>query len=659
MRRLRITFVLLGLLILAPLSLVLVRAWQGIERERDARHEVIASRVFDESERALGDFLREEQGRPAEGYLEPDAAAAEEFVVGHFEIDGYGRISTRASDPAALETQIQGVLPQLRPAGPVLTEPLEKRAPSLDDERAKRKRDAARPSKVAPLNEEQAPGSTRVLQKVDPLKGAERLADKDLEVRKEAAEDDSYSSVMQRLNLGKKRAAEAEAKAEARNDLFSSLSSSSPQAPPAPEPVVAQTPLAEAAGSGAVQPRSAIEEDFAAAAPSAAPPADELERPRRLGAAASSDAAPAPAALRTSLAALRAGDRRLVLHRTVLRDGRAYGQGLLVDLPALAARLETDVLGAGGLRPYLELDFPFAGAPPPLASDRFVYEHRFQEPFDALSARLSVAPLPEEGSAGYLYALGALLVLASTAGLWAVYRRVAAAIHFSERRSNFAAAVSHELKTPLTAIRMYAEMLRDGMVPDDATRRSYLDTITSESERLTRLINNVLEFSRLERRAQDLVLVCETPLPALRAALHTLEPHARAQGFALREVSEESLPAVQFERDALQQVLFNLIDNALKYARRAERKEIEIACRACAGGVAVRVRDFGPGVAREHAPHLFEPFYRGGDELTRQTQGTGIGLALVRELAQRMGASVAAENCADGGFAVELRLRSA
>jgi signal transduction histidine kinase len=237
-----------------------------------------------------------------------------------------------------------------------------------------------------------------------------------------------------------------------------------------------------------------------------------------------------------------------------------------------------------------------------------------------------------------------------------VYRRVAAAIHFSERRSNFAAAVSHELKTPLTAIRMYAEMLRDGMVTDEKTRRSYLDTITSESERLTRLINNVLEFSRLERRAHELVLVAETPLPTLRAALRTLEPHARAQGFALREEASEALPAVRFDRDALQQILFNLIDNALKYARSAERKEIEISCASCPGGAALRVRDFGPGVAREHEPHLFEPFYRGGDELTRQTQGTGIGLALVRELAVRMGASVSAQNCADGGFAVELRL---
>ena len=82
-------------------------------------------------------------------------------------------------------------------------------------------------------------------------------------------------------------------------------------------------------------------------------------------------------------------------------------------------------------------------------------------------------------------------------GLWAVYRRVATAVHFAERRSNFAAAVSHELKTPLTAIRMYAEMLRDGMVTEEAKRREYYETITSESERLTRLINNVLEFSRL------------------------------------------------------------------------------------------------------------------------------------------------------------------
>ena len=654
MRRLRAIFLLLGMLLLAPLAVLLVRAWQGLERERDARHELVASRVFDESERALGEFLREEQRRPVDGYLRASqggrgaAYLRPDFVLGHFEIDAAGRISTDALDPAALATLIRDAFPEL-----VAAREQERSA----DELAKLARPEPPRRKLARLNEEQAPGSTRTLQTVDPLKGVEELKDEAFEPKQEKAGGDSYNTLIESLNRGKKRAS---AEAQAPEPPASAPATSVPSAS-----LFASDTFEEAESRADARQRKPDAERDADLTRNTAPaegPSDSAPLPQsRLERQATSGASVAVTSdpRRAPLAGLLAGERRLALYRSVLREGRAYEQGVLVDLPGLTERLESDVLGASGLQPYLDLDFPFAGpAAPALASDRFVYEHRFQEPFDGLSARLSVAPLPEESSAAYLYALGALLVLASTAGLWAVYRRVAAAVHFSERRSNFAAAVSHELKTPLTAIRMYAEMLRDGMVPDEPTRRSYLDTITSESERLTRLINNVLEFSKLERRTHELMPLSESPLSALRAALRTLEPHARAQGFVLREASVEPLPAVSFDRDALQQILFNLIDNALKYARRAERKEIEIACAPCPGGVAVRVRDFGPGVARAHEPHLFEPFYRGGDELTRQTQGTGIGLSLVRELAQRMGAEVLAQNCADGGFAVELRLRA-
>jgi two-component system phosphate regulon sensor histidine kinase PhoR len=91
--------------------------------------------------------------------------------------------------------------------------------------------------------------------------------------------------------------------------------------------------------------------------------------------------------------------------------------------------------------------------------------------------------------------LSALLVVAVVVGLYALYRMVAVQVRFAERRGNFVAAVSHELKTPLTAIRLYAEMLRDGMIESDKKRSEYYSTITSETERLSRLINNVLELS--------------------------------------------------------------------------------------------------------------------------------------------------------------------
>ena len=114
------------------------------------------------------------------------------------------------------------------------------------------------------------------------------------------------------------------------------------------------------------------------------------------------------------------------------------------------------------------------------------------------------------------------------------------------------------------------------------------------------------------------------------------------------------LPAVRFDRDALLQVLFNLVDNAMKYAKASDRRTVELEARRDGDAVTVAVRDFGPGVARAHLERVFEPFYRGESELTRTTKGTGIGLALVKELGERMGAAVSGANADGGGFRVRL-----
>jgi signal transduction histidine kinase len=355
------------------------------------------------------------------------------------------------------------------------------------------------------------------------------------------------------------------------------------------------------------------------------------------------------------------GDGRIVLYRTaVLPDGLPCRQGLLVDLARLGEWLEARVLGESELRSALDLSFPPPSAPggAPLPEDRFVYMHRFAEPFDALYARLAVLPLYDSGSGRDIWQMAALLAIASTLALLAAYRTASVAVHFAERRSSFAAAVSHELKTPLTAIRMYGEMLRDGMVPDPTRRAEYYATITSESERLTRLINNVLEWSKLEKHQRELATVRGRIEPSVDEVVRVVEPHAHALGVALERHIDPDLPPVAHDPDAVQQILFNLIDNALKYARGSEPARIDVACARTSDGVAVRVRDHGPGVNAKSLPLIFDAFYRAGDELTRRTQGTGIGLALVRGLADAMGAKVAARNHPDGGLEVELRLRA-
>ncbi len=655
-RRVRAGFLALGLVLLVLLGLLLSRALESLDREREVRHAAVASRVFDEAERALSEFLRKEEGRPAHDYfgVDPSGAASpllgppsHDFVVGYFQLDERGTLST----PHGGESE--GVLRKLGSGSPALRGKAKRR--DLQAEFFQKEAGEA----------DQDPGTTRTVQKLDLLTGRGEIAQEEalagLEEESKPNESPSPYRVLDRLNLASKMRQERRvAISESEPEQFGyaeMLDEAEAPAPPVELPATAPPEL---------QSRDALE-----LALKNEPRARRLEQTTfaevsRLSAPSSSSALgrlPAPMGPSPMMGAA-LGSGELVLYRTVVIPERGpYQQGVLLDLARFTRWLEARVLGASGLRQFVELEFRTTRSLAAdakritlLPTDRFVYQHRFGEPFEALSARLSLAALPDEGGIRYVYAIGLLLVIASTAGLWAVYRRVATAVHFAERRSNFAAAVSHELKTPLTAIRMYAEMLRDGMVPDEAKRREYYDTITSESERLTRLINNVLEFSRLETQKSDGALVTRSLEQPLRHVVQLLQPHVRAEGFELVLELEPGLPPATYDPDALEQLLFNLIDNALKYAREAERKEICLHACAVDDGVAIRVRDYGPGVAREHHRRIFEAFYRGENELTRRTKGTGIGLALVQGLADRMDAGVSARNHPDGGFEVELRL---
>ena len=364
-----------------------------------------------------------------------------------------------------------------------------------------------------------------------------------------------------------------------------------------------------------------------------------------------------------------ADEGHLVLSRTVLVGNSGYRQGLLIDRRKLAEWLDDQVISGSRLGEVATLRFEdtqtryhYAGS-----SAGYLYRHHFAEPFAALQATLSLKPLAAVASTRNIYALSLVLAVVAAGGLFAVYRMIVVVVRYAERRSNFVAAVSHELKTPLTAIRMHGEMLRDGLVSSDEKRNEYYRTIHDESERLSRLINNVLEFSQLESGKRELNLVVGSLAEVVREFVANLGPHAERQGFTLSAQIADDLPPVRFDRDALVQVLFNLTDNAMKYARGAGPQAIEIGChradehgeRSSRGDrVMLEVRDFGPGVPSRHLSHLFEPFYRAAssDEVAK---GTGIGMALVSDLCQAMGAAVTASNVEGGGFRVLVGFRTA
>ncbi|HEX2484183.1 MAG TPA: HAMP domain-containing sensor histidine kinase, partial [Myxococcota bacterium] len=346
----------------------------------------------------------------------------------------------------------------------------------------------------------------------------------------------------------------------------------------------------------------------------------------------------------------RAGNH-LLLVRTVIVDGRGTRQGVVLDPSRLAVWLRD--AGVGPALPPARLAFEPGGeleSGGALASGAPRYRHAFAAPFEALALDLALAPLAEPPAERAARWLAWLLPATGALGLLALYRMVATRLAFARRRGQFVAAVSHELKTPLTAIRLIVEMLRDGAVDSEEKRRAYYATLTAESERLARLVDDVLEHSRLERGERALALETGALADAVQELAPALSAHAERAGAKLELTLVPGLPPVRFERDALAQVLFNLVDNARKYGR----GPIALALRSEAGHVVLAVADRGPGVPPAELARIFEPFARGGDELTREAPGTGLGLALVRGLAIRMGATVTARNLPDAGFEVAL-----
>ena len=356
-----------------------------------------------------------------------------------------------------------------------------------------------------------------------------------------------------------------------------------------------------------------------------------------------------------SLVGQRLDERHLVLYRSAVIDRTTYRQGFVVDANRLVRWLAAAVLEGSELETRVEV-MPAPSEETSYDDDGFRYRHQFAEPFGGLASVLTLAPLPEAGGVSFVYLLSTLTLLMGAVGLVGIYRMVTVRLAYAERRQNFVSAVSHELKTPLTAIRMYAEMLRDGLVSNEEKRHQYYEVITNESERLTRLVNNVLELSKLERRDRSLSPVAGPLLPVLEEAREVVTPHAAGEGFTIGLDVVADLPDAIYDRDALLQVLFNLIDNAVKYSKSAQTREILLRARHKDDVVEISVSDRGPGVSEAHLKHVFEPFYRAEAELTRRSQGTGIGLALVRGLIESMGGSVRGENGTDGGFVVRLTL---
>ena len=278
--------------------------------------------------------------------------------------------------------------------------------------------------------------------------------------------------------------------------------------------------------------------------------------------------------------------------------------------------------------------------------------HRF--PKTLYEWRLQVAPRQAEllqaqgqsrvsGAAALPLMSFAVILLSAVFFLYAAEKER----RLSKLKSELMANVSHELKTPLSVVRMFSDMLRSGRVPSEERRHEYLDIICRESERLTSLIDNVLDFSALESGRGTYRLRRADLGEAIRRALDAFRYRSEQEGVEIQVETPEELPPVLIDQEAIALAVINLLDNALKYGGQTP-VELELSARRSV--VDIAVRDHGSGIPPESLRWVFDRFYRGRHG--EPTRGSGIGLSLVKHIAQAHGGRAWARNAAGGGAVV-------
>lgn len=247
-----------------------------------------------------------------------------------------------------------------------------------------------------------------------------------------------------------------------------------------------------------------------------------------------------------------------------------------------------------------------------------------------------------------------VLSLFLVGGLVLTYRSVSKEMEVAKLKSDFVSNVSHELRTPLSLIRLYAETLELGRIQAQEKIEEYYRIIRKESERLTALINNILDFSRIEAGRKEYEFR-ETDIAELvRNTLDSYRDQIEQQGFAFEQHIDSSLPAVQVDREAIARSLVNLVNNALKYS--SKEKFLRVRLYRSNGSVKLEVADKGIGIPRNEHAKIFEKFYRVGDPLVHNTKGSGLGLSLVRHIAQAHGGEVEVESTPGKGSKFTLSL---
>lgn len=364
-------------------------------------------------------------------------------------------------------------------------------------------------------------------------------------------------------------------------------------------------------------------------------------------------------------------------YRPPADDGKIFGVELSMPVlrQKIAALLDASEIKASEEMPIAlaildEKAMPVAVVPPQFSAD-------WRHPFVAseLGERIEILPHWEvaaylinpaqlqQAAANLRWSLGSiigLMLLAVALGGFILWRDLRREIIAARQKTDFVSNVSHELKTPLTSIRMFSELLRrqgeEARLQSPENQQRYLDIIIAEASRLTRLINNILDFSRMEQSRKQYRLAEINLAELTKEIVSSYRAHLEENGYTLELVGAETPLPVKADRDAITQILLNLISNAEKYGGEAKQIRVELEQIVVPSQVLLRVLDRGQGVPRGHENQIFKKFYRAHDSLSSGIQGSGLGLTLAFSIAQAHGGTLRYQKRQGGGACFTLVL---
>jgi len=645
MKRLQILILIFCVTLSVPLGYFVLRTYRGLEQEEAATLSYFANTLFDDVEQMLETLVQQEEGRAIDEYnfyMSPPGGRTKEnpsplstlpaqnYILGYFQNNPDGSFQTPLARPGkSLAADREDAVAQLERANRIFNR---KRTTDTD-------KIAVVPTPKAAQTEQKSQGG---------------FAEKYLDLTR---------SQEPKARLGQKekryeKVTVAQAENVVRQEAGQTVESPAPSAASLSKSAPARAPAVEDKLKDADRDQTAV-----------------INRRREPGPAEAETDETGGAAVITRneenyrvevapLQSLLIDADQIFIFRRIMIDRKIYRQGFILKVRAFLDYLAQNYFMNQPMARYASLRLQVMDQSREIArvqagistrNPEFILKRAFPSPFAFLNATLSCEEIPRSAGRNTLMVMMVVLAAIFLVGLFAIYKSARALVDLSERRSQFVSSVTHELKTPLTNIRMYIEMLEQGIAKDTEREQEYFQIINSEGSRLSRLINNVLDLAKLEKKQRPLNLTQGTFEEVAAEVETVMQAKLQQEGFKLKIVRGDIRP-FKYDREAMIQVLINLLENSIKFCQSALNKEITIRIYQESNRVKIAVSDHGPGIPRHALKKVFDDFYRVNNALARKTRGTGIGLALVKKFITLVGGNVIAENNPRGGCTITISL---